>query len=387
MTPLLHKGKWHIACSRSLQWYMCQNHFSKFPRKAFHTSPRYQFLDTCLSETHTLLTGLHAATGLSWAATLPLTALLVRVVLVVPVTTYVHLVNRRRLEHQPLIQAWAHVYRDQVMREHAAEGPAACQKLVSEKLLRKSAELYKKTGTQRWKTVLGYLQLPVWLTIIETIRRMCGIEEGLLGMIRSRFFGNQPDNLLLNEEENSSKSTSSEPGLMTEEMQVSLPESTVMPHDMVGAPLIPVESTLATEGAFWFPNLLIPDPHVMLSFILSASLLTHIFYQEYHARIRGWRPSAFQSGVGFVYKIGALAIGPFTLSFPSAIHLYLISTSVFGLANTILLRRFMPVPATWQPRKQQQSKMGEEETSIKWEAEAQQIEAIRKRRNQKGHQA
>ncbi|KAL8746636.1 MAG: hypothetical protein Q9184_007720 [Pyrenodesmia sp. 2 TL-2023] len=382
----------------SLSSYMCRDHLLRFSKKAFHTSSRRQFLDTCLSETHGLIIGLHAFTGLPWAATLPLTALLVRSVLIAPVTTYVHITNRRRLEHQPLIQAWTHVFRDEVMKDHAVEGPVKCQKLVRKKLLQKSAEIYRGAGTQLWKSFLGYLQIPVWLTLIETIRRMCGNREGLLGMIQSMFFGSNQVATVPSEQESKAEVALSEPISSIDDLQVASPDGldvleSISPDGLdvlesIGKdPLIPLESSLATEGALWFHNLLLPDPHLALSFILSGSLLANIFYQERRAKKRGWEPSAMQRGFGNFFKIAALAVGPLTLSFPSAIHLYLISSSVSGLANTVLLNHYLPITTTSQPQTMKASELEQQETAIKWAGQAKQIHKIRKRRDPRRHRA
>lgn len=368
-------------------------------RISFHTSPRHQFLDSCLSETHTLITGLHTATGLSWAAVLPLTAALVRFCVIAPVTAYVHMTNRRRLEHRPLINQWTNVYRDQVMKDHAAEGPIARQRLLRTKVLRKSSELYSKSGTQRWKSFLGYLQIPVWLTVIETLRRMCGDREGFLGLIRSRVYGSQSDSPLDNQG-NLSQPGPPEINVETDGMDMISSVSGLVHEGITEGPLIPLESTLATEGMLWFPNLLLPDPHLILSFTLSASLLANIIYQEHYSRKRGWVPGAVQRGVGIAFKIAAVAVGPLTLSFPSAIHLYLISSSVFGLANTILLRTFLPIPrkiqriprkfqripTTIQPVKMKTSDGLDKEVLLKWKGAGRRIPVDRRRRDRKRHQ-
>ena len=55
--------------------------------RRFTATPRRLFLDECLVQTHTFINGIHDMTGLPWAATIPLTALLVRVAMI-PVDTY-----------------------------------------------------------------------------------------------------------------------------------------------------------------------------------------------------------------------------------------------------------------------------------------------------------
>ncbi|KAI4289449.1 MAG: hypothetical protein L6R35_001282 [Caloplaca aegaea] len=273
------------------------------------------------------------------------------------------------------------------MKDHAAEGPVACQKLVRRKLLRKTSELYSKSGTQRWKSFLGYLQIPVWLMVIETIRRMCGDREGFLGMIRDRFFGSQSGSTL-NYQEDMSKLESPETNSETMGgMDMISPPIGGIPVGIAEEPLIPLEPALATEGMLWFPNLLLPDPNLMLSFVLSGSLLANIFYQERYSRKRGWMPGPIQRGFGHAFKIAALAVGPLTLSFPSAVHLYLISSSLFGLTNTILLKTFLPIPTTLQTTKPEGSHDHNKGASIKWKGEGRQMPDNRRRRERKRHQA
>ncbi|KAL8930195.1 MAG: hypothetical protein Q9208_000812 [Pyrenodesmia sp. 3 TL-2023] len=273
------------------------------------------------------------------------------------------------------------------MKDHAAEGPIKCQKLVRKKLLQKSAEIYRRTGTQRWKSFLGYLQIPVWLTFIETIRRMCGSREGLLGMIQRRFFGSNQEATVPNENENMAEAALSEPISSTDDLELSSSDGLDILESIGKDPLIPLESSLATEGALWFHNLLLPDPHLALSFILSGSLLANIYYQERRAKKRGWEPSATQRGFGNLFKIGALAVGPLTLSFPSAIHLYLISSSVFGLANTVLLNHYLPLTTTSQPQTMKASELEQQETAIKAAEQAKQVREILKRRDPRRHRA
>ncbi|KAI4180306.1 MAG: hypothetical protein LQ346_007026 [Caloplaca aetnensis] len=273
------------------------------------------------------------------------------------------------------------------MKEHAAEGPIKCQKLVRKKLLKKCTEIYRQTGTQRWKSFLGYLQIPVWLTVIETIRRMCGSREGLLGMIQSRFFGSNQEVTVPNEREDKAETALSEPISTIEDLQMSSTEGIDNFEGIGENLLIPLESSLGTEGALWFHNLLLPDPHLTLSFLLSGSLFANILYQERRAKKRGWKPSATQRGLGNFFKIAAFAVGPLTLSFPSAIHLYLISSSVFGLANSVLLNRYLPLETTSQPPNPESSELGQKVTPNAWESQSKQVHKIRKRRDPRRHRA
>lgn len=356
-----------------------QRRFNDLSRRAFHVTSRHHFIDFCLNETYTLITSLHAATGLSWAAALPLTALIVRISLIAPITLYSHSVSQRRLKNRPLLEAWAHVYRKKIKEEHAAKGPKACQKLFVKQFSQKSAEIYKMTGTQRWKSFLPYLQLPVWLTVIETIRRMCGTSGGLLGMIQESLDKSSPQNTPVDDSQSLSKSSQVETASEIDDWKMVQSNDSKLPEDIFEASVVPVEPTLSTEGALWFPDLLIPDPHLILPFILSATMFANIAYQERIARKGSLTPSAFQRRLGNSFKIVILAVGPLTLAVPSAIHIYWISSSAFALANSVLMNWYSPI---LQPRKPQKSDRDEGATQIVWENEARQIQSIIQRRQQ-----
>ncbi|KAL8938165.1 MAG: hypothetical protein Q9216_004042 [Gyalolechia sp. 2 TL-2023] len=328
-----------------------------------------------------LITGLHATTGFSWVVTLPLTALIVRVIFIAPITTYAHSVSQRRLQNRSILEAWANVYRKKIMEKHAAAGPRACQKLFAKEFSHKSAEIYKRTGTQRWKSFLPYLQLPVWLTVIETIRRMCGTTGGLLGIIQDSLNKSLSNITPVDNTENTS-----EPGPLesvVDNLQSAPSEVMTGPGDRFEISVVPIEPSLATGGALWFPDLLISDPHLILPFILSATMFTSISYQEHTAKKRGLTPGAFQRRLGNALKIVALAVGPLTLAVPSAIHVYWISSSTLTLGNNFLLNWYSSTAQSQRPKK---SERGDQESSIMWESEARQIQSILERRQQKkGH--
>ena len=312
--------------------------------RRFHATPHPRLIDECLSGTHALIIGLHNVTGLSWSATLPLTAILIRTILIAPISTYTHIIAGRRANLSPLINAWRHIYQDKIMKSHAAEGPKVCHQLLVKDLGRKAGELYQRDGAQRWKLMLPYLQFPIWLTVIETIRKMCGASNGLLSLLRkSLTWERQPDDTSSQSDLTFPAPPSSDP-MPESELD---PASYALPNfntsnEVIESPLIPLESTFATEGALWFPDLLAPDPALVLPFILSGSLFANIYYLEMLSRKRGITPGRGQRRIRRILKILALAIGPATLSVPSAIHVYWISSAWCGFGWNIILDRYLP---------------------------------------------
>ena len=68
--------------------------------RTFSATQRRPFLDECLVQTHSLIVGIHDITGLLWAATIPLVAFLVRLIIVFPTHFYAVIL------HKKLSKAW-----------------------------------------------------------------------------------------------------------------------------------------------------------------------------------------------------------------------------------------------------------------------------------------
>lgn len=323
------------------------------PRRSFHATPRPRFIDTCLSETHTIITTLHTVTGLPWAATIPLTALLIRVLLIAPITTYAHSVSQRRQKHFPVLNAWRYVYQNKLMENERTEkkGPQESVRLLREMMMKKSNELYARTGTQRWKSFLPYLQFPVWLTAIETIRRMSGAQEGLVGLLQKSVTWSELEDPLFDSKTTQSSLPPSEQAIQSDGLQTSSWQDDNNSSAIPEGPVIPIEPSFATEGMLWFPDLLVPDPHLYLPFVLSLTLFANINHVERTAKKSGTELTTFRRRLGNAFKIVALAVGPMTLSMPSAIHLYWISSSIFALGHNMFMNWYSPLMTAIRPCK------------------------------------
>lgn len=278
------------------------------------------FLDICYSQTHSIITGLHTITGLPWVITLPLTAILIRSCLILPLSVYSHNVRRRYISVTHLLCAWRRPIETLVRSKYHEQGSQEHQRLQRLEFSLKRQELQKRFGVSRWALFLPLLQLPVWLVAVETIRKMCGTHEGLLGLMTKRFTGAEA---LAND------------GVLA----AAIP------------PLIPVEESLAVEGALWFTNLLVPDPQLILPFLLSASIFASITVQRRQAlAIRGdGALSKLGIRIDRILKLLALAVGPLTLSMPSAMLVYWISSTLLALLQTAVLDRFMKIDIPVRP--------------------------------------
>ena len=290
--------------------------------KRFHAASQRQsqFLDICLHNTHTVIAGLHSVTGLPWVLSLPLTGLLVRLIFITPLQLYSQKQLERQLALSPLIYAWSHIIRRRALSQHAAKGKAFFNNMVAVEFMKKTNELQKSMGVNRLGVLAPLLQFPIWLLFIETIRKMCGTHEGLLGLATRPFSNSEGDTAA---------------GL------ASSVESTV----------VPLEPSMATEGALWFSDLLVPDPLLILPIILSASMFANISYQEKLSIKRHGDRSKWNKRVSRILKLVALAVVPLTLNVPSAMLVYWSSSALTALGQAVLMNHYFPIPPKITPCK------------------------------------
>ncbi|KAE8448891.1 hypothetical protein EG329_008687 [Mollisiaceae sp. DMI_Dod_QoI] len=202
------------------------------------------------------------------------------------------------------------------MAEVGHLGPAVAEQALLKKMRNKRVELYRRWRCGMWKNWLGLLQLPVFLSVMEALRKMTGAKEGILGMITGG------DDAIVRTGIQDSAGVITGDGLVDQMVR------------------IPVESSLGTEGILWFPDLLIADPQLVLPFVLSGAILLNVFggtrrqdiaLPKWHLRMK--------RGIGLV----ALLIGPIMLHVPSALLLYWISSSSLAFLQAAMLERVMPI--------------------------------------------
>lgn len=282
-----------------------------FQTRQFHPTRPSQFIDTSITLAHDLLQGVHTVTGLPWVTSIPLTALVVRLA-VLPVQIYSTKQQQKMKTFDPLIISWSRYHMKEVMDKAILEGkalhPSIAQSMVDTKLRRSKGQIYKRCGVHPMARFLPFLQLPLWLAIMESLRRMVGMDPGILGLLRG----------------------SGENGQNASKLE------------------IPVEQSMSTEGAFWFPDLLAPDPTHALPVILSALVFTNITWGWKISTSPGVRSkkslTALASGILRTTLQGmALLIAPSMISSqaPAGLVFYWIFSSLSATAQTQLLRRLL----------------------------------------------
>lgn len=267
-----------------------------------------------------MIAGLHSVTGLPWVLSLPLTGLLVRLIFITPLQLYSQRQIERQLALQPLIHAWSHVIQRRVLSQHGAKGEDFYRTMVTAEVPKKTKELHKSLSVRGFGSMAPLLQFPIWLLFIETIRKMCGTHEGLLGLAARPFNESEADTA------NGAAST-------------------------VGFNVVPLEPSMATEGALWFSDLLVPDPLLILPIVLSASMFANISYQEKQSMKRDGLRSKWNQRLSRILKLVALAVVPLTLNVPSAMLVYWSSSALTALGQAVLMNHFFPIPPKIKPCK------------------------------------
>ena len=262
---------------------------------------------------------MHGIEGLPWSASIPFTALFVFAFSRGSVATYLQIVLRRQWDLEPHLHKVKLKLEKTVMRVDADK--TAAERVARVNVLYEDActAAHKSHNCQHWKLYLLAIKFPVWCVMMETIRRMTGTEKGFIDLVRSA----------------------------------------MGKRDFSGfsEPTAFVEPSFATEGALWFSNLQQADPYLILPFILSATLFIRAQPGYDYFRIMFERkpedrdkahamepdvpvvdlPSNLHSRKRMI-QLFALAAGPATLHFPSAMLLYWITHSVGELMTTVLLR-------------------------------------------------
>jgi inner membrane protein COX18 len=304
--------------------------------RAFHASPKPQILETLLTSTHALLTGIHTTTHLSWALTIPLSALLLRLSLTLPLTLLSRRAIQTRLALQPLLQAWSHQIRRQNMAKSGHMGPAIVYRDTEADMREKRGQIYSRWRCQLWKNFLPAAQLPVWLLMVETLRGMVGTRKGLLGLMLPEAVAGNVNEL------------DAAPELAAAGIPDAGLGAEILGVKSVGEAVVPVEPSLATEGMLWFPDLMAADPLLLLPFMLSGVMFLNI----YSGQQRGIPGVAMtQTRIRIMRALGvvALAAGPLTLQMPTAMLLYWISSGMLAFWQNSLIDRYLPIKSPVKP--------------------------------------
>lgn len=288
----------------------------RVPRQTrqFHQTKPTQFVSETLELSSGFLHGVHSITGLPWVASIPLTAFIVRMVVAMPLQVYSRIHARRERDLSPLLLSWRKHIQDRIIEEHKEQGirllPHEADLLMKKELGQRRKALLKRWNVSSFYKPAGFLQIPVWISLMESLRAMCGNDQGLVPYLLS------------------------------------------LTGRLSTTPLnVPVEPSLASEGAFWFPDLLAGDPTAILPLLLSMSISLNI---KLGWKSPSWKELADLPDLEFkkqftlrlfkmLIQIMAVNVGvaSYVYGMPSGLMIYWITSSSVATLQTFILDRYM----------------------------------------------
>lgn len=289
-----------------------------------------------------LVTNIHEVTGTPWFISIPLVALVVSATIRTPLTLYSHSMARKRARLMPLIQAQTAMTALGLRKKSVPN----LREMVSKAMKKRTKDTLEAFAiSERTSIVGGLLSLPLFVSNIEVIRRMCGGPKGVLGTL---LFG--------------APGAGTTEATTTESAEAVPASSTLAevpsPTDLSNLPALSLDPTFATGGCLWFPDLLTSDPYHILPFAVSAVLTLHMIPGTSAARreLFGLRPVAGDGNAILhgqtrgrrafqrMMLIMALAVGPITMDMPVALHLYWLASAGFSLVVSRGIKMVMPLP-------------------------------------------
>ncbi|KAI3395569.1 hypothetical protein diail_1081 [Diaporthe ilicicola] len=298
-----------------------------------------------------LITGAHEVTATPWFISLPLVAVVISGLIRLPLTLYTNSLQRRKAKLGPLIQAQYALIGLGLRRKAVPRVMERVTKAVKSRRKKMFTAFAINESRSLWG---GLISLPIFLSNLEVIRRLCGGPRGLFG---SLLYGwDTKDAAATTTSSTSATDTSVSPATLStnnDPLAVDLPPP-------AGLGELSLDPSFASGGCLWFPDLLAPDPYHVLPFAVSGLLLMHLIPST-EAELRslfGMRPPAGSrnrivvagarsrgsKALRRALMVLALAIGPATMSLPAALHLYWASSVGCSLVVTKGVRRLLPMP-------------------------------------------
>ncbi len=251
---------------------------------------RHVSFEPIVALTSSYLHGLHSATGLPWAAVIPIAAITLRGAVTLPFS----LIARRRIkrlqEIRPLFGAWSHVYRKQIFRHYKGQiTPDEWErKVIAQSLEKRKCLMRKYKCNPLYTFAFPMIQLPVFMGMSTTLRSMSG-----WGGFGTTFH----------------------------------------------------EPQLAHEGIWWFQSLIEPDPLYVLPLVFGFVTLVNLEMQANLPRETRSRMQLILSNVG---RVGTAALVCIAVNAPAGLSLYWLTSAFFSQLQNRLLESWIPLTSTSQ---------------------------------------
>ncbi|EYE99447.1 putative mitochondrial export translocase Oxa2 [Aspergillus ruber CBS 135680] len=279
----------------------------------FHATRPVLLVNEVLDASAGFIHGVHTVSCLPWVASIPLTAIIVRMSVGLPLQIYSKIQARKEQDVAPIMTSWRHNYQAQIRKDvNRSSGDPMMAGQANMQLLKmiktKKRALDKAWGIHRFWKPVPFLQLPVWLSIMESLRAMSGNSSGLVPWLLS---------------------------LTRSSSDISLA----------------VEPSLATEGGLWFQDLLAGDSTGILPIFLAGSIITNIrtgwkapSFKEIASLPRPERVRLVSSRLLKLFlQTLALYVGAasYVYQMPCALMIYWITSTNLATTQSLLLDKFM----------------------------------------------
>jgi inner membrane protein COX18 len=293
---------------------------------------------------HEFLVGLHS-TGLTWATIIPLTALLVRLNVATFLNYPARITILRQLALKPILQG---LFRSKV----AAVGSfnSLDKNTQDQIVLNTIHKMYAKWGCSSSNKWLPLLQLPVFVSFMETIRAIGGSPVGFFGAIKQLLIpthrpavggaetGTQID-IAASPQVTSSEATS---------LQAAPSEDQLPPEVTEMSALQPwFEPSFAVEGLSWCPDLTVPDPTGILPVAVPLMMLATIVNSLYG--VGGLRKSFHSSRqTSLLFRLSVVltaSIAWVAPLMPAGLLYYWTCSSTFALLSQLFFDWRYPIKA------------------------------------------
>ncbi|TLD18849.1 mitochondrial inner membrane protein oxa1l-like [Venturia nashicola] len=292
--------------------------------RQFHASPRRNGpAEDLLFVPHGFLVALHD-TGLTWAAVIPVAAISVRLLTLTFFAVPARHEHAKINEIVPLVSAQALNIREQTERD-MLENPhllakKSAQDLYKDRLKILAADLFRQHGVMKKLTFLPILQLPVFLIMAETLRRMMGMQSGFLS---TKDTANDGESAIL---------------------------STVTPDSNTLSDASNwYEPTMASEGPYFIMDLTASDPTLILPLAVSGLMLANLRYGQHRTSRQGLPRSRFSRTLHNTLMGASIMIFPATLHVPAGFLYYWACTSASSLAADIIMDKMLPLRPVVRP--------------------------------------
>lgn len=269
----------------------------------FHASkPIHSIFQTSTDYAYNTLTFIHDYSGLPWALSIPITAILLRSLFTLP-AYYLIFLNRRKMDMgEPLREAYrnASIRKVREAAKHAEEDPPSNIKAMNIGGNSKVTMLFsKKLRYNPYVAMLPVLYSPVW----------CSCFQVLAGM--------------------SSRGNPSA-------------------EEVAAFPVFPYNPSLASEGLLWFPDLTAFDPLLCAVFVglliknAASGGFQGLRLMESFPTAHGW-PRFKYSFYRYSSTVISAAVGIklFTFYPPAALVLFCVSSSACALVQRGLMRKWI----------------------------------------------